>query len=346
MASLLETQRTFRARLLVSDRLIARGLVRIYAELSRAIDAELRGLTEAIRLARLAGEEVNQSWLFQEQRYRSLLQQADSAYRQAAAISTGNVAGAQDAAIHLGQEAAEALTRSLAPPQIAFSWSRLPTGAIGAFVGAASDGSPLSQLFDSLGPQGSANIRSALIRGIGLGYSPRKIAALVQDQVGISLTRALAISRTEVIRAYRQSSSDGYRANSDVVQAKIWHAQLDDRVCPVCAAMHGTVLTLDEEIESHVNCRCSAIPVTKTWAELGYDGIADTNPDIEAGPDWFARQPSERQAAILGPGRHAAYQQGLSLPDMVGRKVDRRWGPVRYTLPLGEALRRAGRKAA
>lgn len=338
MASLLTTQREYRRRLLAHDREAARALVRVYADIESAISAELDALTRRIRAAQAAGETVNRSWLFQEQRYRSLLQQAADAYQVAAQQAAGTVTATQRSAQQLGVEAAEQLVRSMAPPQIPLSWSTLPSVAIQAFVGYASDGSPLSKLFDALGPEGSAGIRSALTRGLALGYSPRKIAAGVRDQVGISLTRALTISRTEVLRSYRQSQSDGYAANRDIVTGKMWYASLIG-ACPVCVSMHGSIHGVNEIMATHPNCRCSWIPVTKSWQELGFD-VPDTNPKIERGADWFARQPAERQVAMLGRERQAAYANGLTLAEMVGRRVDRRWGPVRYTLPLREALRR------
>lgn len=346
MADLLTTQAEYRRRLLLADREAARELVRVYADLQAAIRVELDELTRTIARAQVAGETVNQSWLFQQSRYRSLLQQTDAAYRDASRIASGVVTRTQASVGPLGAEAAEALVRSLAPPQIPLSWSLLPSGAIEAMVGFASDGSPLSRLFDQLGPEASRNIRSSLLRGVGLGQGPREIARLIRRDVGLSLTRALAISRTEVLRAYRTTEAESYRRNSDVVKTQIWHAALDDRTCPVCASQHGTEYPVGATMDTHVNCRCSWIPKTATWAELGYSGVPDTNSVIERGPDWFARQPVERQAAILGPGRQAAYRDGLTLAEMVGRRVDRRWGPVRYVLPLRTIRERAAERVA
>ncbi len=340
MADLLTTQRAYRRRLLAADREVARELVRVYADLESAIRDELAELTRAISRARASGVTVNQSWLFQEQRYRSMLQQTADLYAQASRTASGVVANHQASATQLGTEAAEALVRSLAPPQIPLSWSRIPSGALEAAVGFASDGSPLSRLFDQLGPEASQNIRRSLLNGIGLGQGPREIARLIRRDVGLSLTRALTISRTEVLRAYRTSEAELYRANRDIVKTQIWHSALDDRSCVVCISQHGSEWPVGSIMETHPNCRCSWVPKTMTWAELGYEGIRDTNPEIQPGPDWFGALPSEKQAAILGSGRTAAYRDGLSLSEMVGRRVDRRWGPVRYVLPLREALRR------
>ena len=334
MASLLTTQREYRRRLLAADRLAARELVQVYADLQAAMRAELDTLTRTIRAAQQAGTTINQSWLFQQDRYRNLLQQAAELHADASRLAAGTVTRAQQNVSQLGAEAAEALVRSLAPPQIPLSWSRLPVGAIEAAVGFASDGSPLRAMFDALGPEASANIRSSLLRGIGLGYGPRQIAADMRRVTGLSLTRALTISRTEVLRSYRESQSQSYAANRDIVKTKVWHSALDERSCVVCISQHGSEWPLDASMETHPRCRCSWIPVTKTWAELGYSGIPDTNPQIQAGPDWFSAQPSERQAAVLGPGRLAAYRDGLALREMVGRRVSRRWGPTRYVLPL------------
>jgi len=111
-------------------------------------------------------------------------------------------------------------------------------------------------------------VMDALTRGLALGLGPEVIRRLIQQMMGMVLTRALRIARTEMLRAYREAARRNYQANSDVVKGWIWHSALNERTCAACWAMHGTVHRLEERLDDHVGGRCTAVPLTKTWAEL------------------------------------------------------------------------------
>jgi hypothetical protein len=109
--------------------------------------------------------------------------------------------------------------------------------------------------------------------------------------------------------------------------------------------MHGTVHRLDERFASHPNCRCSPVPITKTWQEIGQElgvdlsGVRETRGEIEPGPQIFAKLPEDQQRAILGPAKFAAYQAGaIGLEDLRGIRRDPRWGMVGYERSLREVL--------
>lgn len=50
------------------------------------------------------------------------------------------------------------------------------------------------------------------------------------------------------------------RANGNLLLFKMWDAEMDERTCPVCESMHGTLKRTDEEFEvdmpAHPRCRC------------------------------------------------------------------------------------------
>ena len=77
------------------------------------------------------------------------------------------------------------------------------------------------------------------------------------------------------------------------------------------------------------NCRCTQIPGTK-----------DSPPPLEKGSEWFAKQNEETQRAILvNKATFAAYKDGrIQLTDLVGRRVDPRWGNTYHHLSLKRAL--------
>lgn len=92
------------------------------------------------------------------------------------------------------------------------------------------------------------------------------------------LTRALTISRTEILDAYRASSKQTMAANDDVLAGWMWTAELDETTCESCWAMDGQIFDLDVDgPDDHQNGRCTRTPVTKPWRELGFD--VDEPPD-------------------------------------------------------------------
>lgn len=141
-----------------------------------------------------------------------------------------------------------------------------------------------------------------------------------------------------MLNAYRGASLESYRANSDVVEKWRWTASLSAGTCIACLEMDGEVFDLDEEMESHPNCRCVPTSITKSYSTLlGALGIDDTegldeggSDTWETGSEWFARQDEETQQQVLGPSLYRAYQDGYSLSDMVGKRTDPGYGTSIY----------------
>ena len=127
-----------------------------------------------------------------------------------------------------------------------------------------------------------AVVRQELVRGMQLGLNPRETARrtvlgnrMVQafeHGFNLPLNRALIITRTEQIDAARDAAALTHQANADLLRGWQWVAQLDTRTCPSCWAQHGTEHPLDEPGPwDHQQGRCTRMPVTRTWADLGYD---------------------------------------------------------------------------
>lgn len=350
MSDLDTAAKAYRAALDAREATAVRTLVEAYRDAARAIEGQLNPLLAAIQAARDAGEDVRPSWLLREGRLQSLLSQVEREIARFVPTATSTVAGMQADAVNLAQDHAFEMTRTAlgpSPVNVGIAWNRISPATLEAFVGFASDGSPLASLFASFGTDAAARVRSDLIRGLILGQSPRTVARRVRDSLGVPLTRALTISRTEMHRAARTASAESYRANRDVVRGMMWHSALDGRSCASCIAMHGTILSLNDSVDDHPNGRCVAVPVTKSWAELGFEGIPDERPAVESGESWFARQPADIQRRILAPGKYAAYTEGrISLSDLVTRERSRRWGTMRRESSLSDALERAGSERA
>ena len=162
----------------------------------------------------------------------------------------------------------------------------------------------------ALSDEAGRAMRRRLVQGVAAGRSPRETARLmiadVQDAFDGGLARALTISRTETIDAYRAGAKAHHEANRDVLQGWVWLANLSERTCPSCVAMHGTEHALDEPGPlDHPQGRCSRMPLVKPELVPGAP-----KPVIESGPEWLSRQPEGVQRSVLGPRRFEAWQDG------------------------------------
>lgn len=352
MSELEDTNRRFRRDLLRGERAAASEMVRVYGESWKRIRESLQRLTQQISEARERGEQVNRSWLIQEGRLQALQLLIEREINRFARYAEASITRQQADAVVSAIAHTEILARAAAGAGAAggagasLAFVRIPIEAVQDLIGNLSSGSPLRVLLDELGPQASAAIRQVLIDGVIAGKGPRDIARAIRKQAAISLQRALTISRTEVLRAYRQSSRRSYEANSDVVGGWTWTSGLDSRCCAACIGMHGTEHPVTETMATHPSCRCVATPFSKSWAELGIEGVKDTQVKLEAGADWFERQPAKTHVAVLGKAGAAAYKAGqVSLTDFVGRAESKTWGPMYYQRSLKSALEVAARKS-
>lgn len=217
------------------------------------------------------------------------------------------------------------------------SFGRLPAQAYMKLIGNASDGKPLGDLLNKIAPKAKKEAADVLTRGIAQGHNPRKIARAFKNATGVSYTRAETISRTEVIRAYREATLETYRT-SPVVTEWVWVAALDVRTCFACAQMSGTVHPMSESLDGHPRCRCAMSPKTKTWEELGFKGIPDTNPKIPSGSDWFKNLTQAEKRNVLGPQKLDLLNSGKVTPqDLIARPTNKTWGSMRRTATAKEA---------
>lgn len=193
------------------------------------------------------------------------------------------------------------------------AWSRIDRAQIDAMVRRTTE--QITALTKPLSADAYQAMRRELIRGIAAGTNPRDTAARIvrRAEQGFNggLTRALTIARTETLDAYRAAAQLSQAQHADVVTGWIWLADLTGRVCPACLSQHGTRHPVDDPGPlGHQNCRCSRMPVVKTWAELGFPGITEPPSVVPDAQAWFDSLPAAEQRAILGPTRLAAYQAG------------------------------------
>lgn len=333
----------FAAAVRARDDAAAARLVAAYSEIRQRLDLRYRTLIAEIGRQRMSGAEVDALLKQQLSWAAQLLAESDRELIQWAQQAAGAITVEQRAAVAAAERDQEKLARlSLqpAPQGASVRFRRLPKEAINELVGTLADGSPLADLLDSYGKAMGQATRSALVRGLAEGLNPRDIAREMRAGMDGNAVRALTVARSETLRAYRESSRRWMAANDDVIGSWLWWSALDQRTCPVCFAMHGSKHSFAEPMGTHPNCRCTMIPVTKTWKELGFGDVpGDGELSPKLGADEFAALPNQAQRAILGPSKYALYRRGkLELADLVEVVRHPRWGVSRRERSLRDIL--------
>lgn len=163
-------------------------------------------------------------------------------------------------------------------------------------------------------------VKAALIRAVPSGWHPdraaREMLRRTRSAFNGGLTRAMRIARTEMLDAHRAANMHQMRENPTVA-GWVWVANLDSTTCPSCIAQHGTLHPLEEDgPHDHQNGRCTALPKTQTWADLGFPGIDEPEDLIQSPEAWIAENPQDALQA-LGPDRFQMLTDGrITLADM------------------------------
>lgn len=215
-------------------------------------------------------------------------------------------------------------------------WDRVDARQIEAIVQRSSE-RITSQMWP-ISTEADAVIRRELVRGIASGSNPRQTAArMIKNAEGGfngGLSRALNIARTETLDAHRAAAAASQDANSDVLDGWVWLTDLrvSPPPCPACLGMAGTEHPLTEPgPQGHPSCRCSRMPKTKSWRDLGIDLDEPESVTPDAG-EWFAQQDAATQKRILGATRYAAWKRGDYPRDQWAvRKQNPDWRPSYQT---------------
>lgn len=335
----------YRRRLRQQEQQAVQTLEHSYSQVLATIKPALDKLYDDMVNALADGKKIPPSWIYEAGRLEHLKSYIDDQMSHYGLLSKMTVGQLQHQAALLGQEAGLAQLHATKPGGVAWTFGMPSDKAIADIVGVTQAGSPLDDLFSGFGREAANKAGQALVTGVTLGWNPRKTAAFIQDALQISRWRALNLARTEQMRAYRSANLLTFQQNSDVVDSWVWSATLDRATCIVCILMNGTEHSLDEQMETHNQCRCVQLPKTKSWADIlgsiGVDasGIEETSIDIPMGIDWFTSQDAQSQKEILGGAKYNAYADGsLDLMDLIGKDYDPDWGGSRYEKSLKQAI--------
>ena len=283
------------------------------------VEQSLRTATEALALQMANGEEpVTAEQLMLSRRYRDLRVQINDELHRYARWMDGRITdGQRNMATMALEHSATAIQTVAMESQITVPWNRLPVAATNEMIGIAGNGSPLLDVLNDATAGAGDAWAQRLVSGIALGKNPIEVARqAIRAGLGTSFTRMQATSRTEMLRVYRNTSLLSYE-NSRVVRAYRRLSARDSRVCAACLFADGNEYPIDYGFDSHVNDRCTTIPVLRNVPPIAF----------QTGREWFAAQPEGTQLAILGRGRYDLWRAGhASLDDMVTRQWDATWG--------------------
>lgn len=185
------------------------------------------------------------------------------------------------------------------------------------------------------------HIRSTLVRGVLVGENPRRAAARMRARIGndfdLGRTRSLVIARTEMLDAHRAGAREFDKANRSVTAKWQWVSTLDSRACIGCIVMHGREFPVTATgPNGHQQCRCTRVPVLKSWEDLGFEGIEEPPPLFSDSKAWFDALPDTDQIAIAGRARWDSYRNGfVEWGDLVSLKTNRGWRDSWIPTPAG-----------
>ncbi len=121
----------------------------------------------------------------------------------------------------------------------------------------------------------AATMTRTLADGLVQGKNPRAIARDLNKAIdSIGKRRAQIIARTEIIRAHAEGQLDAFE-NLGVEKVGVmaeWSTAGDDRVCPLCEPLDGTVMKVKEArgiLPRHPQCRCAWIPANVGESQKG-----------------------------------------------------------------------------
>lgn len=200
-------------------------------------------------------------------------------------------------------------------------------------------GKIMSEWFAKVGQTMQENIYNDFKIGMLEGKSSPEMAKFIFEKKydafkagGImrSFRDAETVTRTAISITNAAARDQTFIENEDVLDGVEWIATLDDRTDVECMVLHGNVYPINEGPRPplHYNCRCTIVPVVKSWKDMGLgkgrvtkEQMASMDGQVSKPEDydqWLKSQPADVQDEALGPVRAQLYRdEKLSLDDMV-----------------------------
>lgn len=293
-------------------------------------------------MAQAADGTLSRSTVSRHERLRAALDQAEAMLEELAAevaeVTIRDIPGAVLDATTTHASIGQAQLPQ-GPAVVGVTFDRLAVGALDAIVERTTQRIHSSTRY--LSDDAIVKMKSNLIRGISVGDNPKTVARrMVRETEGLfngGLTRAVAISRTEMLDAHRESTRQSAGINEDLLSGWTWHCQFDTRTCPSCLVNHGSVHPIDEfgPID-HVQGRCVRIDNTKSWKELGFNvDIPEPKSVIQDAETWFNGLDDVSKVSIMGPTRLGLLNDGkIEWKDLTHKVDNADWRSSMQNTPI------------
>ena len=181
--------------------------------------------------------------------------------------------------------------------------------------------------------------QSAVRQGLVAAETTPQIVKRVRDVMDLSRRNAEALVHTSVQSVANATREKLFEDNTDVISGKEWSAALDRKTCPTCGVRDGkrwdaNSKPINHSIPyvmppQHFRCRCSMMPVLKTWKELGInmDELPESTRASMEGQvtdktfeDWLKRKTETDPTfadRTLGQGRAELFRDGRITMDQM-----------------------------
>jgi SPP1 gp7 family putative phage head morphogenesis protein len=182
--------------------------------------------------------------------------------------------------------------------------------------------------------------QSAVRQGLVGAETTPQIVKRVREVMDLSKRNAETLVHTSVQSVANTTREKIFADNDDVMAGKEWSSALDRKTCPTCGALDNKRWTTDSKPinhsmayrapPNHWRCRCSMVPVLKTWAELGITGIDELPDGTRASmegqvndksfADWLKRKTETDPTfadRTLGKGRAELWRNGKITMDQM-----------------------------
>lgn len=312
----------------VLERLVdAYGLT--YENVSPYIDALMEYMTAQLEAGKLTKATVKSSAA-----YKNLIREISAELNDYEGYLKTEVRGASTNAARSGLTAGALLLATALADSLGVAVKDLPADALNsiqpdALSFLADYLKALAPKIDSLSNYHSVQIAEGILDRVALGQNPRVIATWITDAYGMGLTDSMRMTRTAQLYSYRQANNAVQVANGELLEGVVWCAELDDRVCMSCVALHGQVFPVGTLADDHHNGRCAMLP----WVK------GEPNPIEQDGADWFTSQSETTQKSMMGTTKWQAWQDGkFELNQISGTYQDDVFGEMRGEVSLKDLL--------
>ena len=109
---------------------------------------------------------------------------------------------------------------------------------------------------------------SIVEQGLLQGWGTRRVQGLLEQELGVTKSKAETLARTEIMSALSTATQERYEKNG--IEWAIWAVTPSESLCGWCAERNGQAYEVGTvSIPAHPNCRCMWIPVKRRWLEQG-----------------------------------------------------------------------------